>query len=98
MQLELLRENLNDETLQKLDLMEANERLVKENYMLKESCENFSEVEKNLHQKLNKLKDLKEELLQVLSDLTEQCRPEIIATFEDCRPYNKAKIVLDRNR
>lgn len=66
LQLNKIRQYLSEDCTYKLDLIEQNQMLVKENFMLMESCGNFTEVDKNLHRKIEKLEGVNEELYMVL--------------------------------
>lgn len=96
-QIEMIRENLDEETLQKIELMDELARANKRNHELEESCECFAEVERNLHTKVKKLKEEKSELIVVLSDLIRDCsNVQTLISLVNCKSYINAVKTLDK--
>jgi hypothetical protein len=96
-QLNEIRQFLNEDSIKKLDLIDQNQKLVKENYMLSESCENFIEVESNLHRKINKISEGYKELYTALLGLAEEfSKIDDMNNLKCYLPYLKALKVLDK--
>lgn len=88
---------LSEEDLEKLNLIRINQKLNQENYMLRESCKNFSEVENNLHRKIEKLQECNEALYTALYHKTQEFGEfKVIRDMEHFKPYIKALKVLDK--
>lgn len=98
-QLEEIKRYLSEESVDKLDLMRENQRLIKENEMLKESCRNYIDDETGLHKKLKVLKESCSELYSSLKNITEEfTKMDDAKNLNGYEPYLRAIKILDKPR